>query len=51
MRYRDDPVRTFWVFDRLGTNRVQVWLDISSNNLTVVAAELDPSSPTRWGRR
>lgn len=51
--YRDDPVRSFWVYDRLGNQRAQLWLGLpdGEGHLTVFAAEFVPANPSRWGRR
>ena len=49
--YRDDYVRSFWMFSRTGDVRAQVWLDVpdARGSVTVIAAALDSSSPTKWG--
>lgn len=51
--YRDDYVRSFWMFSRTGDVRAQVWLDLpdAQGLVTVIAAALDSSSPTKWGPR
>jgi hypothetical protein len=50
--YRDDPVRSFWVFDRSGNKRAQLWLNPPDAHgaVTVCAAAFDSSGPTKWGR-
>jgi hypothetical protein len=51
--YRDDCVRSIWVYDRLGNSRAQMWLEPpdSQGFVVVVASALDLSSPTKWGAR
>jgi hypothetical protein len=51
--YRDDYVRSFWMFSRGGEVRAQLWLNIPDpqGQVTVIAAALDSSSPTKWGPR
>jgi hypothetical protein len=51
--FRDDPVRSIWVYDRLGNQRAQIWLEIpkADGETTVVVAEFLLSSPSKWRRR
>jgi hypothetical protein len=46
-------IRSFWVCDRNGLRRGQMWMrDPDANgNVMVIAAELTPDSPTNWGAR
>jgi hypothetical protein len=46
-------VRNFWVCDRNGLRRGQLWMQDpdATGNVTVIAAELTPNSPTNWGAR
>jgi hypothetical protein len=50
---RGDPARTFWVQDRRGNARAQLWLGVPDphGSVTVTAAALDLSSPSKWGPR
>jgi hypothetical protein len=50
---RDDPVRSFWVFDHVGNKRAQLWLNPPDAHgaVTVCVAAFDSSSPTKWGAR
>lgn len=50
---REYYVRSVWVFDRLGNPRAQMWFELPNarGDVTVIAAALDPSSPTKWGQR
>ncbi|MER8386150.1 hypothetical protein NKG60_20625 [Mesorhizobium sp. M1428] len=52
-KYRDDDVRSIWVYDKNGNSRAQMWLDLPDvhGNVTIVASELDPKSATKWGAR
>jgi len=51
-QFRDDPVRTYWIFDNLGQKQVQVWLTPPDKvgNTEVHAAKLDPSIASQWSR-
>ena len=51
--YRDDFVRSIFVFDNGGNLRAQMWLEIvdTRGDVMVVASALDSSSPTGWGPR
>ena len=46
-------VRNFWICDRNGLRRGQLWMQDpdATGNVTVIAAELTPGSPTNWGAR
>jgi hypothetical protein len=50
-RHRDDIVRTFWVHDRQGNQRAQLWLGIPNacNDVTVYVAEFRPDLAAKWG--
>jgi hypothetical protein len=50
-QYQDIPVRTFWVYDQDGHAKAQIWLDLAEETLILHASELDPTSPTKWGRK
>jgi hypothetical protein len=45
--------RSFWICDRNGRRRGQMWMrdPDGGGNVTVIAAELTPKSPTNWGAR
>ncbi|MER9757546.1 hypothetical protein NKJ46_29810 [Mesorhizobium sp. M0166] len=47
-KYRDDDVRSIWVYDKNGNRRAQLWLDLpdANGNVTIVASVLDPKSAT-----
>jgi hypothetical protein len=51
--YRDEIVRSIWVYDKRGDQRAQLWLGMptGSNIVTVHAAELRPDLPAKWGER
>jgi hypothetical protein len=51
-KFRDDAVRTYWIFDSQGQKQTQVWLDLPDKfgNIEVHAAKLDPSIPRQWSR-
>jgi hypothetical protein len=46
-------IRSFWVCDCNGLRRGQLWMrnPDGRGNVTVIAAELTPKSPTNWGKR
>ena len=46
-------IRSFWICDRNGLRRGQLWMrdPDAQGNVTVIAAELTPKSPTNWGAR
>jgi hypothetical protein len=46
-------IRSFWICDRNGYRRAQIWFrdPDKKGNVTVFAAALDPDSPTDWGPR
>jgi hypothetical protein len=52
-RYRDDIVRSFWVYDRQGNQRAQLWLGIPNdlNVVSVYVAEFKPELPAKWGEK
>jgi hypothetical protein len=51
--YRDDIVRSIWVYDKNGQQRGQLWLGIPTdlNVVAVHVAELRPDLPAKWGER
>lgn len=46
-------IRCFWICDRDGYRRAQIWFrdPDKKGNVTVFAAALDPDGPTDWGPR
>ncbi|MER8546287.1 hypothetical protein [Mesorhizobium sp. M0323] len=52
-KYRDDDVRSIWVYGKNGNRRAQLWLNLPdvNGNVTIVASVLDPKSATQWGAR
>jgi hypothetical protein len=46
-------IRSFWICDRNGLRRGQVWMrdPDTKGHVTVIAAELTSKSPTNWGAR
>ena len=46
-------IRSFWICDRNGLRRGKLWMrdPDAHGNVTVIAAELTPKSPTNWGAR
>lgn len=51
--YRDEAVRSVWVYDKRGNQRAQLWLGIPTdlNVVTAHAAEFRPDLPAKWGER
>jgi hypothetical protein len=51
--FRDDPVRSVWVYDRLGNQRAQLWLGVPTTDqqITVFAARFDPDAAEKWTAR
>jgi hypothetical protein len=51
--YRDDPVRSIWIYDKNGDPRGHIWAEVpdTQGNVTIVASALDPTSPTKCGAR
>jgi hypothetical protein len=49
--YQDYIVRSFWVYDKLGNQRSQLWLGMPTdlNVVTVHVAELRMDLPGKWG--
>jgi hypothetical protein len=50
---RGFDVRNFWICDRNGLRRGKLWMrdPDGAGNVTVIASELTPKSPTNWGAR
>ena len=49
-RYRDDIVRSIWIYDRGGNERVQIWLEAPDNSgaVTIHAALLALPPLREW---